>query len=244
MYCSKCGKQLPDNAKFCDECGTKVELVESKISDALKGQKVTENIVLGTDGKYHWYYEFKLMKNPTILFLLWKIFFWIFIGIWAMLVIFDLFGGRLDMDDFLNISKTFLLVLVGFEAFVAFGYFIYALLQGFKYCVLFEMDDHGVTHTQMQKQFKKAQAISFVTMFLGVYAGKPGVVGTGILAATKQSMSSSWSSVKSVEIIRKHDVIKVNERLNKNQVYALPEDFPFVEEFIKNHVGKKCSINE
>ena len=23
MFCSNCGKQLPDNAKFCDHCGTK-----------------------------------------------------------------------------------------------------------------------------------------------------------------------------------------------------------------------------
>ena len=28
MYCSHCGKQIPDNAKFCPVCGTKI--VENK----------------------------------------------------------------------------------------------------------------------------------------------------------------------------------------------------------------------
>lgn len=32
MYCEKCGKQLPDNAKFCDSCGTKtiIPVIEEK----------------------------------------------------------------------------------------------------------------------------------------------------------------------------------------------------------------------
>lgn len=33
MYCEKCGKQLPDNAKFCDGCGTKtiIPVKEEKV---------------------------------------------------------------------------------------------------------------------------------------------------------------------------------------------------------------------
>ena len=254
MFCANCGNQLPDEAKFCDACGAAVVAAEEAavetqpVAEAAqedsKGRKVTENIVFGTDGKYHWYYEFKLMKNPTILKLLWKIFFWIIVVMWAFLSIINAFQGHFNFKDFLDFSKIFLLILVGVEALVAISYFIYAAMQGFKYCVMFEMDGNGVTHTQMQKQFKKAQAMSFITMMMGAAAGKPGVVGTGLLAASKSAMSSSWNSVKSVEIIRKHDVIKVNGKLNKNQVYALPEDFPFVEEFIKSHVTKKCSIKE
>ena len=254
MFCAKCGNQLPDDAKFCDVCGAPVvtdesvqepsEVVAAMADEEPKGSKVTENIVLGTDGKYHWYYEFKLMKNPTILKLLWKIFFWIFVAMWAFLSIINAFQGHFNFKDFLDFSKIFLLILVGVEALTAISYFIYAALNGFKYCVMFEMDEEGVTHTQMQKQFKRSQAISFITMMMGAAAGNPGTVGTGLLAASKSAMSSSWKSVKSVEIIRKHEVIKVNERLNKNQVYALPQDFTFVEEFIRSHVTKKCAVKE
>ena len=127
---------------------------------------------------------------------------------------------------------------------VAIGYVIYAATQGFKYCVVFEMDGEGVTHTQMPKQFKKAQAMSLITMLMGSVQGKPGAVGTGLLAASKQSMVSHWESVRSVEIDARHNVIKVNERMNKNQVYARDEDFEFVENFIKSHVPERCKISD
>lgn len=253
MFCSKCGSQLPDDAKFCDACGTAVEAA-APVSETVYeehapveeetagGSRVTENIVLGTDGKYHWYYEFKLMKNPTIVKVLWKVFFWIFVVMWAFLSIVNAAEGHFNAKDFLDFSKIFLLLLVGVEVLVALGYFIYAATQGFRYCVMFEMDEDGVTHTQMPGQFKKAQAISVLTMLMGAAAGKPGAVGTGMLAAAKQSMVSNWSAVRSVEVDADHNVIKVNERLNKNQVYAEDADFKFVEDFIRSHVSPKCRI--
>lgn len=207
-------------------------------SDALK--QITENIYLGKDGKYHWYYEYKLLKNPTILKLLWKIFFWIFVGIWVFMCILEASNG--DFWLWIKSSWKYLIFMAAFELLVAIGYFIYAALQGFKYCVLFDMDWQGVTHRQLPKQFRKAQAMSVMTMVAGAAARKPGVIGTGLLAASKQSMSSTWTAVRSIEINRKREVIKVNERLNKNQVYAKPADFDFVEDFIRTHVPEKCKI--
>ena len=259
MFCPKCGTPLPDDAKFCGACGTKIEIPEANgpiVSEPVvaetaaeepasqpQGRKVTENIVFGTDGKYHWYYEFKLMNNPTIILLLFKIFFWIFIGmfVFANLIV---LGHNYSFKMFLDLGKVFILMYLGFCVLTCIGYLIYAMMQGWKYCVMFEMDEDGVTHTQMPSQFKKSQAAASILVFLGAVAGKPGAMGTGMLAGTKSCMRSNWSSVRSIEIFRKHDVIKVNERLNKNQVYALPEDFEFVENFIKSHVTKKCDIRE
>lgn len=245
MFCANCGNKLPDDAKFCDKCGAPVEAAEKTVYEEqidAKGGHVTENIVFGTDGKLHWYYEFKLLKNPTILKVLWKIFFWIFVAMWAFISIINIFDGLFNMKDFLDVSKVFLLLLVGFEVLVAIGYLLYAAIQGFKYCVMFEMDEESVKHTQMPRQFKKAQAMSVITMLMGMASGKPGTVGTGMLAGSKQSMVSSWKAVRSIEIDAKHNVIKVNERLNKNQVYAEDADFQYVEDYIKSHVSKKCKV--
>ena len=254
MFCANCGNQLPDDAKFCDACGAPVvtdepvqepsPVVEPVKEEGSKGSKVTENICLGTDGKYHWYYEFKLMKNPTILFVLWKIFFWIFVGMWAFLSIINSIQGNFNMKDFLDFSKIFLLILIGVEALVAISYFLYAAMQGFKYCVMFEMDEDGVRHTQMPRQFKKAQAMSLVLILAGMATKNPGAVGQGMLAGAKSSMVSSFSHVRSVEIFRKRNVIKVNEKLGKNQVYACNQDFDFVVNYIKSHVTKKCKVYE
>ena len=254
MYCANCGNKLPDDAKFCDACGAPVAAAEtaqepSQVEnpveeEAPRGRKVTGNICLGTDGKYHWYYEFKLMKNPTILFVLWKIFFWIFVVMWAFLSIINSVEGHFNMKDFMDFTKIFFLIIAGVEILVAIAYFLYAAMQGFKYCVMFDMDADGVKHTQMPHQFKKAQAVSFVLILAGMAAKNPGTVGQGILAGSKKSMVSSFSHVRSIEIFRRRNVIKVNERFNKNQVYAYDEDFDFVVDFIKSHVTKKCKIYE
>lgn len=255
MYCPYCGKSLQNNTKLCGNCGREIEIpkttlaTETKVlqepSDTvdLSGRYVTENIILGEDGKYHWNYEYKLLKNPTILFLLWKIFFWIGIGIWLFMVLLTIFDGNFTRD-FWKLTKIFGIGIIGLEVFVAIGYFFYAMFLGFKYCVVFEMDEKGVTHTQLHKQYKKSQAMSFILIMAGLVVGRPGTVGTGLLAATKKSMSSSWSQVRSIEIFRRRGVIKVNERLFKNQVYAEAKDFKFVEDYIKAHVTKKCTIRE
>lgn len=201
----------------------------------------TKNITTTADGKHCWSYEFKLMKNPTILVLLLKIFLFVIAGLWLFLNILNLCEGNF-LQGFLKLSKVMLFVLVGVEFLVAFGYIVYAAIQGFKYCVIFEMDEDGVRHTQMPKQFKKAQAMGLMETLAGVAVGKPGLAGAGLLSATKQSMFSSWSKVKSVKIDRKHNVIKVNEKLNKNQVYAEDEDFTFVTDFIRAHVSDKCKV--
>lgn len=259
MYCSNCGIQLSDGAKFCPSCGTPVSgaapMPEPSVSNHFyqseeteeeqrpqKGSYVTKNIVLGTDGKYHWSYKFNMLTNPTILFLLWKMFFWIFVGIFTMITLFDVFDGHYTIEKFLEFWKFAFIFILAMEAFMAFGYFIYALIMGFSYYVMFDMDDEGVVHTQMPKQFRKAQAMGWIAFVAGMVAKKPGVAGTGMLAASKQSMSSEWNKVKSIEIYRRRGVIKVNSLLNYNQVYAEPEDFDFVEDFIKSHVSDKCKI--
>lgn len=37
MLCYKCNKELPRNARFCNQCGAKVEAAESPVSYALTG---------------------------------------------------------------------------------------------------------------------------------------------------------------------------------------------------------------
>ena len=194
------------------------------------------------DGVYRWYYALNLLRNPTILFMLWKIFFWICVGMFAFMNVIELFDGGYKFKTFIETGKVFGLLLLIFFGLTTLGYFLYAAFNGFRYCVVFEMDEKGVTHTQAKSQFKSNRKLSFLAMLMGVFARNPTLVGSGLLTSTHQSMRSSWESVTSVEIIRKRNVIKVNETLFKNQVYARDEDFDFVEQFVRAHVGKDCKI--
>ena len=118
------------------------------------------------------------------------------------------------------------------------SYVILAALYGWKYQVLFEMTDTSVTHIQMPKQFKKTEAIGWLTMLAGVAAKKPYMVGLGLNVAAKNSSTSEFKNVETVKVRRKRNTIHVNQLLDKNQVYAEDADFDFVEKFITERCTK------
>ena len=113
-----------------------------------------------------------------------------------------------------------------------------AIMNGGKYCVIFEMDDKSVKHIQMQKQFQKSQVLSMVVVLAGVMTGNIQATAAGMLAGSKQSSISSFEKVKSITVNEKRHVIYVNEKLSRNQIYADPEDFLFVRDFIINRCKK------
>lgn len=205
----------------------------------LQGEKVTENIWRCPDGVYRWTYEFDMRRNPTILFTVWKVM-GISIGIvYLFILILNLFGHNLkSWNDLWDASKIIVIMIGIFFVLSIIAYVILAALYGWKYQVLFEMTDKSVTHIQMPKQFKKAEAIGWLTMLAGVLAKKPSMVGLGLNTAAKSSSTSEFSSVEFVKVRRKWNTIHVNQLLDKNQVYAEDADFDFVEKFITERCVK------
>ena len=137
-------------------------------TNAVRGEKVTENITLCPDGVYRWAYEYKMLKNPTIMFTVWKV-----LGIACAIVaaiglLFALFNGDIaDKDYMLGFLKLILVALGVVLVLGVIGYLVLAAVYGGKYQVLFEMTDKYVKHIQMPKQFKKAEALSWLTAFAG-----------------------------------------------------------------------------
>ena len=90
----------------------------------------TDTVQLCQDGKYRWVFEMSLYKNPTILFLLLKIFAWIGFGIWLFTILLQ--GcDAVDSKDFWAMAwadtKVFLIVIAGLLLLCAMGYYLYAL---------------------------------------------------------------------------------------------------------------------
>ena len=203
---------------------------------------MSENIKKGDDGTYRWVYEFNMLMNPIILLTVLKIFFLVLAGMW---VVFGLF--RIGNDGFIGAfaAQTKELLI---PAAILFGlsiaaYIILACIYGWKYCVLFEMNETGIRHIQMEKQYKKAQALGWLTSMAGAAAGKPGVAGTGLLAATKNEQATEFSKVKRIRALKTFHTIKLDGLLNHNQIYAEPEDFDFVLEYISKRIPKNKSDN-
>ena len=193
----------------------------------------SKNITMCQDGKYRWVYELNLYKSSVIIKELWRVMLISIVIVVLMMGVFSLFNGD-SLNETLQFLGEMAGILVGiFLVLSIVGYLIYAFLVGGKYCVVFEMDEEGINHKQQEKHVKKAELIGAITAIAGIASGRPGVVGTGILAASRTSMLTCFDDVKELEILPKENLIRLNETLNRNQVYAEDEDFAFVANYIK-----------
>ncbi len=204
-----------------------------------QGESVSENIWLCPDGVYRWVYEYDMLRNPGIMVTVWKVLGISFGAVFLFNLIVSLFGGDLKtMDDLWGIGKLFLILAGIFLVLSVVSYIILAALYGWKYQVLFEMTDEYVKHIQMPKQFKKAEAIGWLTAFVGALAHKPYMVALGSNVAARNTSTSEFKNVEIVKVRRKRHTIHVNQLLDKNQVYAEDADFDFVEKYILDRCVK------
>ena len=189
-------------------------------------------------GTYRWVYEFNLWRNPTILLTVCKIFVLItlaFTAFMLLLLVPDLLGGTLYSWQVVGTLRMGAVILAIMLALSLLGYAVYALMMGGTYCAVFEMNEDGVVHRQMPKQFKKAEIVAALNVLAGLATGNPGQVGVGMLSAARDSATSEFAAVRSIKGSRRLHVIKVNEPLMKNQVYVEPEDYDFVFGYIRDH---------
>lgn len=196
---------------------------------------VNEHVRLYPDGKYRWVYEVNMLTNYSILFDVWKVL-GISMGILVLLfVVIAVFDGDWDVDMLIGMASTLGIVALVMLVLGLIGYFVYAAISGWKYAVLFIMDEKEVVHQQMPNTVKKGQLIGALTILAGLASGRPGAVGTGVLAQSRLSMTSTLAHVERLISCRKMNLIKVNERFEKNRVYVNTEDFNFVYNFLLTH---------
>jgi hypothetical protein len=176
-----------------------------------------------------------MLTNYSILFDVWKVL-GISMGILVLLfVVIAFFDGDWDVDMLIGMASTLGIVALVMLVLGLIGYFVYAAISGWKYAVLFIMDEKEVVHQQMPNTVKKGQLIGALTILAGFASGRPGAVGTGVLAQSRLSMSSTLAHVERLISCRKMNLIKVNERFEKNRVYVNTEDFDFVYDFLLTH---------
>ncbi len=238
MVCTRCGQNLTKESRFCEHCGAPLATAVpgNEAVNPQTSSQVSPGIVMGTDGVLRWVYELNMWKNPTLVITIWKVL--LLAALVPAILVFFLSLG----DGFGAAMLTFLKIMGIVAGIVTvlmlFAYPFVAMLNGGKYCVLFEMDDTSIKHIQMQKQFQKSQLLSMVVVLAGLMAGNVQTTAAGILAGSKQSSVSSFDKVKSITVNEKRHVIYVNEKLSRNQVYAEPVDFGFVRDTLISRCKK------
>ena len=199
------------------------------------GNDKTDNRVrLYPDGKYRWVYEVSMLKNPSIMADVFKVLgiSMLVVWLWLFCVAVNAYDGDLSLESLWNLSSVFLLLAIVLSAIGCIAYLIVAWYYGWKYVVLFTMDKKEVVHQQMPHQVEKAQLLGALTALVGGAAGKSGMVGTGLLAASHTTSTSTLVNVKRLVPVRRRNLIKVNQLLHKNRVYVPDEDFAFVYDFL------------
>lgn len=267
MLCKSCGFNNEGKHVFCENCGEPLvkdgdseslddikedkrhksrSNIENVIND--KDEQVVEmvvvksskNIIKNDEGSYHWMYEFSFWKNPTIFITTFKVLL-ISLFVPALLMFF------LTLGDGINEAFKILALILGYgiiimTALLIVGYLIIGFIYGGKYYVLFKMDELGINHIQLEKQYKKAQSLELLTAMVNISLGNLSLGGAGIMAASRQNLYTSFKKVRNIKINTKRNTIYLNESLKKNQIYAEKEDFQFVKEYILNNCPKDVKV--
>ena len=240
MFCQFCKTELAANSKTCDHCGQQIGAADFSGSEMMKeagsAQQVSLGVIKDSNGVFRWAYEMNMWKNPTLVITAGKVMF--LAALFPALLMFIL--TLVDGDGLIAALDVFIRVLGLVFAIVAglllLAYPLVALINGSKYCVVFEMDDYRVKHVQLQKQFKKSQVLSMLVVLVGALAKSPQTAGAGLLAGSKQSLLSNFDQVKTIVVWEKRNVIYLNENLTRNQVYADTADFAC----IRDHIISRC----
>lgn len=238
FFCKYCGTRLDDGSRFCKKCGAALVSPSAQAQEpsSLQSGSLPSNVMRCADGKLRWTYELKLFKNPVLFILCTKIFLCILAGIWIFINIICLDDSNYWPDRFLSIGKVFLIAIPCVMLLVGISYLIYAAIMGGSYCAVFEMDENGINHIQMPKQYKKAQVIGLITTLVGALSGNMSAAGAGLLSMGRQSMYSEFASTRRIKAIRRQNTIKVNGALMHNQIYVPPGDF----DFVLNYMTSRC----
>ena len=197
-----------------------------------KEDSINNRVKLYPDGKYRWIYEVPMLKNPSIIIDVFKVV-GISLGIvWLFMVLLSVYDGDFSLESLWDTSLVFVGLMLVFAVIVFLAYVILAWHYGWKYVVLFTMDKSEFVHQQMPYQVKKAQVLGALAAMIGGAAGNLGMVGTGVLAASRTTSISTLVRVNRLIPVRRMNLIKVNQKLHKNRIYVPDEDFDFVYDFL------------
>lgn len=204
------------------------------------------NFMRISDGNYLWLHTTNLYKSPVFLFLIWKIYFSIYIFVAAYIIGIVAANGGM-VGALFNMALPLFGTLCFLFFLTTFSYYLYALIMGGQYVVLFKMDKKGVRHIHLNNKFCKTNMLCGISAFLSVATGNPTALGAVALASGNSVMYTKFSKVNAVRANRKKGVIKIrSETVMFNQIYTAPENFSEVLDFISQHIKikKRGEIHE
>ncbi len=178
--------------------------------------------ITAEDNKLRWSYSINLWRQPILLRPL-VITMAVFVAVVAITA--TISGGFTALLWALGGGIAFTVVVVGLT------YLIMGLIHRGQYIFLFEMDETGVLNQSAPRQNKKARRLKSATVIAGYALGNSAIRDAGRNAGSSE-FYSRFSEVKKVKAAQKHNLIRVHSPFVRNQIYASPEQYGFVWEYI------------
>jgi hypothetical protein len=102
MYCIECGAQIPDNSKFCSNCGHNQTVVNSLIKERVEEVVIDKEITQVVDNIDKSFLNFMFLKKSMAFYLA-----WVLIHLGLLLIASDgIFAGRnMGADSFWPIGS-------------------------------------------------------------------------------------------------------------------------------------------
>ena len=216
-------------------------------------------VTLYEDGVYRWSYDMDMWHNTFMRNLMLKVIAVIFafpVGFFLIMllarVLPPVLGGHLRrvpramMTDMLLPLLVTLLIYAGTIGLTLLIYAISALVMHGNYHLCFEMDDSGVALVRSPGTAKTVNALGIAATAAALAAGKPGgaMRAGSIMLAANMVGTTAFRSVRRVRLYPEKDVINLSELFGMNQIYVGEWDYPFVKDFILNHVREKARGKE
>ncbi len=101
------------------------------------------------------------------------------------------------------------------------------------------LDATGVRCRTQKAQAKKNIIINTIAVILGLFMGKPGVAGAGMLAQARQDQQIRWKNIRKVQRHPKSNTILVHGGFAEHlAIFCTAENYTEVDQMVRQQTGK------
>ncbi|MBQ9437482.1 MAG: hypothetical protein IJU50_04050 [Lachnospiraceae bacterium] len=212
---------------------------EKPIPAILQDPSLPEGIFRDEQGAYHWKYNLDMRKNPAPLFAILKILWGVSLGVTLFAAILSVTAGA---NGILFGIKLFFFMGFGLGAFFSLiawvVWMVYSADYGHKYVWEYLMTEERIIVLQTPEEQEHSRAAAGIMFLLFMLDGDPSTAAAGAGALASQRVDSVWKDVRHIIADQRHDLIKVNNLLLHNAIYANPQQYDFVWRYITAHCPK------
>ncbi len=199
----------------------------------------SDRVRLGDDGLYHWYYDLDMNQNRYMLYVTLKVLG--VIGAFLLLLVIILPSGAFSKWTIAGIMLGCFAVVVVLT--LGIYMFMYWRRGGY-YRYRYDMGPDGVRLLPEEGDIEKNRILGAAAFVVGNAAGHPieAAASSVSLQASEYAGFTAYDSVRKAVVQRKKDCILLKLMAGENVVFASPDDFGFVEDYILSRLKEGTPV--